>query len=55
LKSDLKLILTTVVTAALIILPVFAADYPLPDKRTYFRILQEWPVKVDLLIEQLRT
>ena len=43
------------VTVALIILPVFAADYPLPDKRTFFRILQEWPLKVDTLVEQLRT
>lgn len=48
------MILTTVVSVAVTILPLFASDFPSSDKRTYFKILQEWPMKMDTLIEQLR-
>jgi|LauGreDrversion4_2_1035121.scaffolds.fasta_scaffold635228_1 hypothetical protein len=51
LKSDLKLILITVVTVALVVLPLFACDYPMQDKTRLFKILQDWPMKVDILVE----
>ena len=53
-KHTLNLILVTVVSVALVVLPIFAADFPSTDRLNIIRILVEWPKKADKLCEKLR-
>ena len=53
-KADLRLVLTTIVSVPLIALPLFATDFPSPDKRGFFKIMQEWPMRVEPLVESIR-
>ena len=49
--------MVTLVSVALVVLPLFASDYPMKDKAEYLRILKQWPPLVepvvDLLIKEL--
>jgi hypothetical protein len=46
-RNSLNLILVTVVSVALIVLPIFASDYPSTDRTAYLKILVSWPKKLD--------
>lgn len=53
-RQGLTLILVTLVSVALVVLPLFASDYPIKDKTEYLRILAEWPLLVEPLVDYLR-
>ena len=41
-SEQLKCILTIFVNVSLILLPLYASDYPSIDKRQYFKLLVQW-------------
>ena len=50
----MRLILHTIVASYLVVLPLYASDFPSDDKCGYFRLLQEWPTRVPIVAEHLR-
>ena len=52
-KQGLRLIVVTLVSVALVVLPLFASDYPLKDKTEYLRILTQWPPLVEPIVDML--
>jgi hypothetical protein len=42
-KQQLNLVLVSVCSVAMIVLPVFACDYPSLDRRGMLKILVQWP------------
>ena len=41
-KEQLKCIISIFVNVALVLLPMYASDYPPKDRRNYYRLLVQW-------------
>ena len=53
-RNSLTLVLVTVVSVALVVLPILASDYPSSDRTEYLKILVSWPKKLNSLVDILR-
>ena len=54
-NDQLKCILTIFVNIALILLPLYASDYPSIDKRGYFKLLVQWAKRTQSVVEHYMT
>lgn len=54
-REQLNCIVQTFVNVSLILLPLYASDFPSSDKRAYFRLLVEWHKRSPRVAESLLT
>ena len=54
-NDQLKCILTIFVNIALILLPLYASDYPSIDKRGYFKLLVQWAKRTQSVVDHYMT
>jgi len=52
-REQLECIVGTFVNMALILLPLYASDFPYEDKRNYFRLLVEWHKRTPRVTERI--
>ena len=52
-KDQLRCIVSIMVNIALILIPLYASDFPSSDKRTYYKLLLQWTKRSQAVIDNL--
>ena len=51
-KEQLRCILSIFVNISLTLLPLYASDFPLQDRRKYYKLLMQWTRRSPKVVEQ---